>query len=78
MWVYSTGVNFFATDKDRKAVLKVLSGLFTNIAAAWFAAVFIVPNFAGITSFDLLILTLDLVAGTLCLWLSYKLERKAL
>lgn len=73
-------MGFFATGKDRKAISKTLSGLAVNLSAAWYAAIFIVPNFAIFPSIPtvVLILTMDLLFGTLFLLIAFKFERKLL
>ncbi|MBI5356446.1 hypothetical protein HZB78_02435 [Candidatus Collierbacteria bacterium] len=55
--------------------LKVLSGLFVDLAAGWFGVVFIAP---GIVSQSLIltsaILTKNFLLGTLCLVIAKKME----
>ena len=72
-------VGLLSNKKDKKAMLKALSGLSINLSAAWYAVVFIVPNFSRLSSVaNLLVLTIDLIFGTFCLWLSFKIERQIL
>jgi len=57
-------------------LLKALSGLFINLSAAGFGAAFIVPNFSSLkTGADLLVLTFDILTGTIFLILTAKIER---
>jgi len=54
----------------------IFSDLFINLAAGWFGAVIIVPNFSGINPpFNFLILTGDVLAGILSLVAAFKLRR---
>jgi hypothetical protein len=55
--------------------LKVLSGLFVNLGAGWFGVVFIAPGIVG-QSFLLssVVLTKNLLLGTLCLVMAKKME----
>jgi len=70
-------VRVIVSPKNTKAGLKALSGLSVNLSAAWYTAVFIVPNFSGLNALsNIFILTMDIVLGTLCLWISFELEKK--
>jgi len=52
--------------------LSVLSDLFINLAAGWFGAVLIVPNFIKTkSSKNIAVLTADLIFGILCLVIGY-------
>ncbi len=54
----------------------ILSELFVNLATGWFGAVFIVPNFSGITStYEFFLLTADLVLGTVSLLVAFYLRQ---
>ena len=58
----------FKNKKDQIAVQKVISALCVNLAAAWYAAIFIVPTFASLKSAsNILVLLSDFFLGTLCL-----------
>ncbi|OGE18021.1 hypothetical protein A2769_01140 [Candidatus Daviesbacteria bacterium RIFCSPHIGHO2_01_FULL_37_27] len=58
-----------------KPWLKVLSGLFTNLAAGWFGAVFIVPAFADTTHLSgIIVLIRYLLSGIISLLISVKIE----
>jgi len=55
---------------------EIFSDLLVNLAAGWFGAVIIVPNFSGINPpFNLLILTGNVLAGILSLVAAFKLRR---
>ena len=57
------------------AKLRVLSGFFTNLAAGWFGAVIIFPNFEQPpTPNSLTLLTFDLLFGIPCLLVAFQLE----
>jgi hypothetical protein len=63
--------------KDKKAAFRVLSGMFVNLSAGWFGVIIISPNFLPVLSFrEIFILTQNVLAGILCLWISFVLERK--
>jgi hypothetical protein len=54
----------------------LFSELFVNLAAGWFGAVLIVPNFSGIeTPFNLAILTGDVLAGIFSLLIAFKFRK---
>ena len=56
----------------------VISDFSVNLAAAWFGAAFIGPNFFGIKSpFNLFILTGDIIACILFLLIAVKLKKVA-
>lgn len=58
-----------------KPWLRAFSGLFTNLAAAWFAVAFITPNFTNsFSSFLLVALTKDIAFGIICLVATVKIE----
>ncbi len=54
--------------------LKAFSGLFLNLSAGWFGAVFILPGLTG--NFLLVSLTANLLCGMLSLFLHVILERR--
>lgn len=57
--------------------LKVLSGLFTNLAAGWIGAVMIFPNVSDFSTLGgKLLLTLDMVAGIVSLAVAFWVEEK--
>ncbi|OGE14625.1 hypothetical protein A3F00_01230 [Candidatus Daviesbacteria bacterium RIFCSPHIGHO2_12_FULL_37_11] len=59
-----------------KSWLRVLSGLFTNLAAGSFALVVITPNFIGIDNFTtLLTLTSDIVLGIVFITIAERLDK---
>jgi hypothetical protein len=61
------------------AKLKVLSGLFGNLAAGWLGAAIITPNFADLSELiSKLVLTADIVFAILCLLLAFWFEEKSL
>ncbi|MEK7090937.1 MAG: hypothetical protein AAB887_00335 [Patescibacteria group bacterium] len=62
----------------QKDLYGVLSDLFVNLAAGWFGAVFIVPNFSqlGLPA-NWLVLTIDIVLGILSLVLALRLKKNA-
>lgn len=69
----------FRSSKDKKAILKALSGLTINLSAGWFGAFVISPNFSPIVGIkEILLLTYDVMFGILFLYLGIKLERKLL
>ena len=69
-------MKFFSESKNKKSWSKVLSGLSINLAAVWFGAAFISPNFGSISDKNaLLLLTGDILLGIFCLVVSYKLEK---
>lgn len=56
---------------------RVLSSLFTNLAAGWIGAVFIFPNFYNLSLIEnKIILTLDITGVIVCLLLAFWLEEK--
>lgn len=60
------------------ARLKVLSGFFANLAAGWFGAIVILPNFSDLTELESkLVLTGDGFFATVCLLLAFWFEEKA-
>lgn len=62
---------------DEQAAMRTLAALAVNLSAGWFGLVLIVPNFWPVSGTrELGLLTIDLMAGTLFLWVSYQLERK--
>lgn len=66
------------TMKVDPLLLTISSEVFVDLSAAWFTAVFIVPNFPGLTvPFNLLVLTMDITFGILCVGLAYKFRRLA-
>ena len=61
--------------KDLLVWNSLLADLMINIAAGWFGAVFIVPNFSKETGFAKWgMLTVDMIMGILSLWLAFKLR----
>lgn len=59
------------------AKMRVLSALFTNLAAGWIGAILIFPNFSDLASLsDKLVLILDILAVTVCLLVAFWLEEK--
>lgn len=63
--------------RDQKAAIRTLAALAVNLSAGWFGLVLIVPNFWPVSGFrELWLLTVDLMAGILFLWISYQLERR--
>ncbi|MFH1896432.1 MAG: hypothetical protein ABH814_03105 [bacterium] len=72
-------MKLFFAKKDKKAITRSLAGLAVNLSAGWFGLVLIAPNFWPLDGLKGLgFLTLDVFAGTLFLWVSYKLERNLL
>lgn len=62
--------------KIEPALLVILSELLVDLAAGWFGAVFIVPNFTKIRSpFNLAILTGGILAGILSLAIAFRLRK---
>ena len=56
----------------------ILADLLVNLAAGWFGAVFIAPNFFGIRSpLDWIVLTGDFVMGIVSLSIAMRLKRAA-
>ncbi|MBI5356437.1 hypothetical protein HZB78_02390 [Candidatus Collierbacteria bacterium] len=54
---------------------KVLSGLFINLGAGWFGVVFIAPGIVGQSLlFSSIVLTKNILLGTLCLVIAKKME----
>ncbi|OGG17824.1 hypothetical protein A2721_02265 [Candidatus Gottesmanbacteria bacterium RIFCSPHIGHO2_01_FULL_47_48] len=45
-------MEFFKTRKNRNALLAVLSGVCQNLAAGWFAAVFLAPDLSFLIRFS--------------------------
>lgn len=63
--------------KDRKAFSRILSGLCINLSAGWYGVVLIAPNFWPVGEFkNALVLTYDVLSGTLFLYFAFILERK--
>jgi len=59
------------------AKLRVLSGLFINLAAAWLTAAALTPNFVALNKpFNLIVLTYDIFGATVFLILAAKIEEK--
>lgn len=72
-------MRFLSMEKDRRAASKTLAGLFVNMAAAWYGVIVVSPNFLPVKGFkEVLFLISDFVLGTICLWLSFRFERKLL
>ena len=70
-------MRLYSSIKDRHAAYGALAALAVNLSAGWFGLVFIVPNFLPISGVrELWLLTVDLLAGTLFLWISFRLERR--
>lgn len=60
------------------AKLRVLSGFFTDLAAGWFGAMIIVPNFSGLnTPNDYALLMFDVLFGIVSLMVAFQLEGAA-
>jgi len=60
-----------------KARLKVLSGFFANLAAGWFGAIVIHPNFSDLTELESkLVLTGDAFFVIVCLLLAFWCEER--
>jgi len=57
--------------------LSVLSDLFVNLAAGWFAIVFIEPQISGISSETMLPLILRLIAGIVSLAIAKRFRQEA-
>lgn len=54
----------------------IFSDLLVNLAAGWFGSVLIAPNFSPLSLPEgLAILTVDIIAGTLCLLTAYRLKK---
>lgn len=67
----------FSSRKDKVAAIKSLSALAINLSAGWLGVAIISPNFWPIAGpREILLLTADLILGTLCWWLSFRLEKK--
>jgi len=59
------------------ARLRVLSGLFVNLAAAWLTAAALTPNFVALNKpFNLIVLTYDTFGATVFLVLATKVEER--
>lgn len=57
--------------------LLTLANIFDNLSAGWFGAAFIVPTFSGgPLSFNLPILIIDVVSGTVCFIIAYILRKR--
>jgi len=57
--------------------VRVLSSLFTNLAAGWIGAILIFPNFSDLAGLpNKLVLILDILAATVCLLVAFWLEEK--
>lgn len=60
-----------------QVLISIFSELAVNLAAGWFGAILIAPNFPQvITANSIVILTGDLVAGTVCLIAAFLLRRR--
>lgn len=71
-------LSFLLMDLLTPSRLRVLSSVFSNLAAAWIGAIFIIPNFTDFSQLtDKLILTVDFLAAILCLVSAFKLEETA-
>jgi len=58
--------------------LEAIADLLINLAAGWFGAIFIVPNFSGLPyPLNVLVLTQDLIVGIVTLIAAIKLRRLA-
>ena len=56
---------------------RILSGLFVNLAAAWFAAAALTPNLVSISKLaDFLVLTYDVLGGIIFMILATVVEEK--
>ncbi len=62
-----------------KEILSVLSGLFTDLCAAWFGLIFVGKAFANFRSFDefMQFLTINFVSGMVSLLLAIVLAKRA-
>lgn len=61
-----------------RAWFEVASELLINLAAGWFGAVIIAPNFLKMKyPFSLVVLTADLLAGIFCLVLAFRLRKSS-
>jgi hypothetical protein len=56
-------------------LLMIFSEFLVNLSAGWFGAALVVPIFSVTSSFNLYILTADILAGILSLMIAYKLRR---
>lgn len=71
-------MNTYFRTKDKKILLRVISGICGNIAAGWFGVILIVPGFSWPESFaDWVILTRVIAFGIVFVLLAYFFERKA-
>ena len=53
-----------------------VADIFVNLSAGWFGAAFIMPvSYESISNISLVALTVDLVFGTLCFVIAYKLRK---
>lgn len=60
----------------KKILFSVLADFSINLAAGWFGAVIIVPNFSGINwPYNILILTADVLAGIFSLVIAIELRK---
>ena len=60
----------------KKIFFSVLADFFINLAAGWFGALIIVPNFAGINwPYNIFILTADVLAAIFSLVIAIKLRK---
>jgi hypothetical protein len=61
---------------NKKILFSVLADFSINLAAGWFGAVIIVPNFSGINwPYNILILTADVLAGIFSLVIAIELRK---
>lgn len=59
--------------------LRILSGLFTNLAAGWVGAMIITPNFSDVTNFrGAFVLLFDAVAAIVSLVIAFLIEERNL
>lgn len=57
--------------------LRILSGLFTNLAAGWFGAMIIAPNFSDVSSFrGVFVLLFDGLAAIVSLVIAFLIEER--
>lgn len=65
--------------KPDEAWLSVLSELLVNLAAGWFGAAFIAPNFiASRADYKPLILLADITLGIVCLLIAHRLRKRTI
>lgn len=61
-----------------KARQRVLSGLFTNLAAGWMGAIFIFPNFNDLLkTSNQLLLIVDIISAIVSLIIAFWFEERA-